>query len=152
MSSEQGYDAARREVVAPRSGTPQGEIVTLSLPARPEYVSVLRLAMSAIASRISEFTYEDTEDIKLAVSEGFSLLLASRRQPSNVAVECALDARSLRISLRSPRSLLACRNRAPLALQIIEALMDEVAVSDKGRESPQTPSLVMVKHFHKEKT
>jgi len=43
-------------------------VVTLNLPATSEYVSVARLTVSGMATRLN-FSVEDIEDIKIAVSE-----------------------------------------------------------------------------------
>ncbi|MEJ8548213.1 anti-sigma B factor RsbW [Brevibacillus borstelensis] len=47
---------------------PEADVITLTLPARVEYVSIARLTVSGIANRMG-FAYEDIEDIKLAVAE-----------------------------------------------------------------------------------
>lgn len=43
-------------------------VVELSIPSRPEFVSIARLAMLGVASRM-QFTYDEVEDIRLAVGE-----------------------------------------------------------------------------------
>ncbi len=47
---------------------PGPESIVLHIPSRPEYVRVVRLALLGIASRM-EFSFDDVEDMKLAVSE-----------------------------------------------------------------------------------
>jgi len=49
-------------------GNEQKDTITLVLPSKPEYVSVARLTISGIASRMG-FDIEVIEDIKLAVAE-----------------------------------------------------------------------------------
>jgi serine/threonine-protein kinase RsbW len=44
------------------------DFVEMKIPAKPEYVGVIRLTLSGIASRMS-FPYDDIEDLKIAVSE-----------------------------------------------------------------------------------
>ncbi|MGM9924935.1 MAG: anti-sigma B factor RsbW [Bacillus sp. (in: firmicutes)] len=44
------------------------DYVEMKIPAKPEYISVIRLTLSGIASRMG-FTYEGIEDLKIAVSE-----------------------------------------------------------------------------------
>lgn len=44
------------------------DFIEMKFPAKAEYVSVIRLSISGIASRMG-FTYEDIEDMKVAVSE-----------------------------------------------------------------------------------
>lgn len=53
----------------PRASLDPGpETIVLHIPSRPEYVRVVRLALLGIASRM-EFSFDDVEDMKLAVSE-----------------------------------------------------------------------------------
>jgi serine/threonine-protein kinase RsbW len=45
-----------------------GDLVELTIPCRPEYVGVARLAILGIASRMP-FSYDEVEDVRLAVGE-----------------------------------------------------------------------------------
>lgn len=51
--------------------TQQYDLIEMRVPAKPEYVGVIRLTVSGIANRIG-YTYDDIEDIKIAVSEACS--------------------------------------------------------------------------------
>ncbi|HYK74433.1 MAG TPA: anti-sigma B factor RsbW [Pseudoneobacillus sp.] len=44
------------------------DYIEMKIPAKPEYVGVIRLTLSGIASRIG-FSYEELDDLKIAVSE-----------------------------------------------------------------------------------
>lgn len=44
------------------------DFIQMKVPSKPEYVGVIRLTLSGIASRMG-FNYEDIEDLKVAVSE-----------------------------------------------------------------------------------
>jgi serine/threonine-protein kinase RsbW len=44
------------------------DYIEMKIPAKPEYIGVIRLTLSGIASRMG-YTYEEIEDIKIAVSE-----------------------------------------------------------------------------------
>lgn len=44
------------------------DLVNLTIPAKPDYVGIARLAVSGIANRMG-FSYDDIEDLKLAVAE-----------------------------------------------------------------------------------
>lgn len=44
------------------------DFIQFKLPAKPEYVGVIRLTLSGIANRMG-FTYEAIEDLKIAISE-----------------------------------------------------------------------------------
>ena len=48
--------------------TEPADIIELTIPCKSEYVGVARLAISGIASRMA-FSYDDVEDIKIAVGE-----------------------------------------------------------------------------------
>jgi len=50
------------------NSNPFNEKLEMCIPARAEWVRVVRLATAGVASRVG-FSYEDVEDIKLAVSE-----------------------------------------------------------------------------------
>jgi serine/threonine-protein kinase RsbW len=49
--------------------------VKLVVPAKPEYVRLLRAVAASLAARL-EFTYDRIEDLRLAVSEACATLLA----------------------------------------------------------------------------
>src|SRR3954465_7076710 len=44
------------------------DYIEIKIPAKPDYIGVIRLTLSGIASRMG-YTYEEIEDIKIAVSE-----------------------------------------------------------------------------------
>jgi len=46
----------------------QFDFIEMKVPAKPEYVGVIRLTISGIASRMG-FAYEEIEDMKIAISE-----------------------------------------------------------------------------------
>ncbi|MBA4496005.1 anti-sigma B factor RsbW [Paenactinomyces guangxiensis] len=44
------------------------DLVNLTIPAKPDYVGIVRLAVSGVANRMG-FSYDEIEDLKLAVAE-----------------------------------------------------------------------------------
>ncbi|MFS8513265.1 MAG: anti-sigma B factor RsbW, partial [Planifilum fulgidum] len=44
------------------------DMIELTIPAKADFVGVVRLAVSGIASRMG-FSYDDIEDLKVAVAE-----------------------------------------------------------------------------------
>ncbi|WP_100374540.1 anti-sigma B factor RsbW [Bacillus sp. FJAT-45037] len=46
----------------------QVDNIEMKVPAKPEFVGIIRLTVSGIANRLG-FTYDDIEDIKIAVAE-----------------------------------------------------------------------------------
>lgn len=78
------------ETIAPPE-TARG--VRLQIPSSPEWVRVVRLAVLGVASRM-KFSYDDVEDIKLAVSEACNNAIlharahaAGEEAPSEVEIE-----------------------------------------------------------------
>ncbi|WP_068676120.1 anti-sigma B factor RsbW [Oceanobacillus sp. Castelsardo] len=47
------------------------DFIEMKIPAKAEYVGVIRLTLSGIANRVG-FSYEEIEDIKIAVSEAIT--------------------------------------------------------------------------------
>lgn len=47
------------------------DFIEMKVPAKPEYVGVVRLSISGVANRMG-FTYEDIEDLKVALSEAIT--------------------------------------------------------------------------------
>ncbi|MGG4011119.1 anti-sigma B factor RsbW [Bacillus smithii] len=47
------------------------DYIEMKIPAKPEYIGVIRLTLSGIASRMG-FTYEAIEDLKIVVSEAIA--------------------------------------------------------------------------------
>jgi serine/threonine-protein kinase RsbW len=57
------------------------EEINVKVPARPEFVHVLRLIACAVAARL-DFSFDAVNDIALSVDEAFSHLLSHRARPS----------------------------------------------------------------------
>jgi serine/threonine-protein kinase RsbW len=75
--------------------TSEGEaVVELTIPGKPEYVGVARLAILGVASRM-RFSYDEVEDIRLAVGEACTTAIerASGIQAATaeVRVRCLID-------------------------------------------------------------
>jgi serine/threonine-protein kinase RsbW len=52
-----------------------GDVVKMGIPAKPDYILAVRLAVSAVAERAG-FNIEDIEDLKAAAGEACMLLLS----------------------------------------------------------------------------
>jgi serine/threonine-protein kinase RsbW len=53
----------------------EGDIIELIVPALPTYLSVVRTATAGLAARLS-FTFDEIEDLRIAVDEACAMLLA----------------------------------------------------------------------------
>lgn len=127
------------------------DVVELRIPAKAEWVSIARLAISAVASRL-QFSIEEIEDIKLAVAE--ALVHAIGRGRSDRAdMTCESLPDGLRIRVRNfgvpaPEALnvkAVDENAASnLGIFLIRALMDDV---DYDTRPDGNADLVMFKRL-----
>ena len=77
--------------------------LTFQIPAKSDYVGVIRLAVSGIASRM-EFTIEKIEDIKIAVSEACTnvvLYAYENDENAGITVQCTF----ILINLKFPSKM-----------------------------------------------
>src|SRR5687768_13448435 len=70
--------------------------IRLSIPARAEYVHVLRSVTAGVAAMLS-FTYDDIEDLRLAVDEACAYLLAGGGEPGALEMHIRSARESLEI-------------------------------------------------------
>jgi serine/threonine-protein kinase RsbW len=120
--------------------TSEGEaVVELTIPGRPEYVGVARLAILGVASRM-RFSYDEVEDIRLAVGEACTTAIervsgATVTAPE-VRVRCLIDPSRLVVEVsdnapvlpepepaNTPESVLEERSLGGVLIRI---LMDDV--------------------------
>jgi len=134
--------------------------VELTIPSRPEYVGVARLAILGVASRM-RFSYDEVEDIRLAVGEActrsIDRLNGSQADDGHaIRLRCLIDSNRLTIEVRNPLSLGVPRPEPPppdvtgvvqepdLSGVLIRILMDEVDSEDQPDQGVQI--LRMVKY------
>jgi serine/threonine-protein kinase RsbW len=75
--------------------TSDGEaVVELTIPGKPEYVGVARLAILGVASRM-RFSYDEVEDIRLAVGEACTTAIERANGAAvtaqEVRIRCVID-------------------------------------------------------------
>lgn len=124
--------------------------VELSIPSLPEFVGVVRLAASGVASRLG-FTVDEIEDIKLSVSEACTNAIqhAYGSTPCTkndiIAVTLTISDRTLSITVKDfgsgfDLSILGTEEQKKrseermglgLGLTFIKSLMDDTAFSSK---------------------
>jgi len=134
------------------------EMIELSIPHRSEYVSMIRLTVTAIASSMG-FDIEEIEDIKVALSEACSNAIrhGGCSAEENFIVQFIREQGSLTISvsdfgkgysvqtLQDPK--LEELNEGGLGIFIIKSLMDDVKIKTG---SSQGTSITMIKNLREE--
>lgn len=106
--------------------------ITMSIPNKPEYVSVIRLTTSALANKIG-FNIEEIDDIKVAIAEACTFILHNKIENENLNIEYNLYDSKISIAVRGNNSnaQLNESKENELGLFIIKSLMDEVNFCDK---------------------
>src|SRR5947209_8239371 len=113
--------------------------VELSIPGRPEYVSVARLAILGVASRM-RFSYDEVEDIRLAVGEACTTAIeranGAGQSGVEIRVRCLIDSTKLVVEVRdnvpgpeaeAPAQADGVLDERSLGSVLIRILMDDVS-------------------------
>jgi len=116
------------------------ERVEISIPVRPEFVSVARLTAATVAAR-QGFTYDEIEDLKIAVGEACTALIVARPdggRPLTTAFVLSPGAIEVLVSARVPAPAWANDGGVPgdagdapidesrLGMFLMQCLVDEV--------------------------
>ena len=110
------------------------EEVRLVVPATPEFLRLARVTATGLASRLG-FSYDDVEDLRLAIDELCFALIGSRGKEGTVTLRYAMPEGSLDIE-GTGRFAGEGSESAPtlsdLSKQILSALVDEYDVFSEG--------------------
>lgn len=68
---------------------PTPDVVTVRIPASPEYVQVVRLVVAGIASRLG-FTIEDIDDLKIGVDELSAYLTGTQGRDGSLEIRFSI--------------------------------------------------------------
>jgi hypothetical protein len=112
------------------------EEVRLVVPATPEFLRLARVTATGLASRLG-FSYDEVEDLRLAIDELCFALIGSRGRDGNVNLRYAMLEGALEIegSGQFPAGPGTAPVLSELSRQILAALVDEyeVFVADGGQ-------------------
>lgn len=113
------------------------DLVNLVIPAKNDFVSVARLAVSGIANRMG-FSYDEIEDLKLAVSEACTNAVDAKytNKEGDIKVCCNIFSNRLVIEVMDQGNIGEITEdqdvQQDLGLYLIQSLMDQVDVQDRG--------------------
>jgi serine/threonine-protein kinase RsbW len=143
------------------------DYIEMKIPAKPDYLSVIRLTLSGIASRMG-YTFEVIEDLKIAVSEACTNAIQhaySEDEVGEVIIGFGIYEDKLELMVAdsgksfdfiqtknelgpyTESSTVDQLTEGGLGLYLIEALMDEVRVLDHTGGV----TVLMVKHLSGER-
>jgi serine/threonine-protein kinase RsbW len=127
------------------------DYVEIRVPAKPQYVSVIRLAVSGLATRLG-FTYDEIEDLKIATGEAVTNVVhhAYVGEEGEVVMGCALFENKIEIMVADYGTSfnfeeiktkigpykedenVAMLREGGLGLYLMDTLMDEVKLNNEG--------------------
>jgi len=106
--------------------------VSLTIPAKPDYVVLARLALSAVC-RLAPLSPDDVADLKLAITESATYLMGGERrsvarepeEPANtIGFTFALGDDELRLIVRGEELPTVSAEERELSLALIKATVD----------------------------
>lgn len=109
------------------------EKVSIQIPIKAEFVSIVRLTASGIAHR-SGFDIDAIEDIKIALSEVLAKVIEKNISSDMVGIDFYIIEKGLSIEIKAPNDNLSALFSDPenkLALSIISSLMDSIKIEEK---------------------
>ena len=127
------------------------DYVEMRVPAKPQYVSVMRLTVSGLAARMG-FSYDDIEDLKIATGEAVTNVVhhAYKDSDGEVMIGCALFEDKLEIMVSDygnsfnfeeikakigpykENENVSMLREGGLGIYLMETLMDEVKLNNEG--------------------
>lgn len=141
------------------------DYIEVRVPAKPQYVSVIRLMISGLAVRVG-FTYDEIEDLKIATSEAVTNVVHhayKENDEGEVVVGCALFDDKIEIMVSDygvsfnfeeikskvgpyhEEENVELLREGGLGIYLMETLMDEVKMNNEGGVS-----VFMTKYVTKE--
>ncbi len=114
---------------------PTSDEVRLAVPATPEFLRLARVTASGLASRLG-FSFDEVEDLRLAIDELCFVLIGSRGRDGMVDLRYSIDPDQLEVEgVGSFRDDQTDPMLAAFTKQILSALVDDYAVyrDDDGR-------------------
>jgi len=116
--------------------TSSGE-VRLAVPAMPEFLRLARLTAAGLASRLG-FTYDEVEDLRIAIDELCFSLVGTRGRPGTIALTYSLLPEGLLVEGTGvfDADTEIQPTLSPLSQQILQAVVDEHELAS-GEDGPR---------------
>ena len=109
------------------------DVIRMTIPAVLAYVRLPRVAIAGLATR-SGFSYDEVEDLRLAIGEACQVLLDGADRSGTLTIAFTVERGRLGVEVTSDGP--AGRNDGAgerLAGQILQATVGSVEVSEEGR-------------------
>lgn len=112
------------------------DIINLSVPKKPDYISIVRLTASGIGNSML-LNIDDIEDIKVSIGEAcINSLISNKNEEISIIFEIEEEKLCIKISdtIESIPEDIEEKRERELGLLIIRSLMDEVKFTENGIE------------------
>jgi len=104
--------------------------IRLAVPAAPEYARIARLTVAGLATRIG-FSYDEVEDLRIAVGEACSVLMAAPAA-GRLEVVYRLGEDALEVEATADTVPQRRADGMELTVQILGAVVDEHRIDGDG--------------------
>lgn len=112
--------------------------ISLTLPLKEKYISLLRLMVSAIGVR-KEIVYDDIEDIKLAVDEAFLFAINNKNistdDENRIEFNIEISEQSIKITVPFKTIDEKKKIKESIGMILIKEIMNEFNIIDNNNES-----------------
>ncbi len=115
------------------------EVVELEIPARPEFVSIARMAVSALAAIRPGLPYERVDDLRIVVSEACTCAIEAPGAEDRLRLHCLDEGDRLEIRIQGAEGAFdtavaglgagGSASDNDFRISLIRALVDEAEVS-----------------------
>lgn len=110
------------------------DIINLSIPCKPDYISLVRLTTSAITHNL-DLSIDEIEDIKVCIGEA-CVNVINQNKKEEISIQFEVEEDKLRIKVKDvleyPTDDSDSFKESELGLLIIKSLMDEAEFNDQG--------------------
>jgi serine/threonine-protein kinase RsbW len=109
--------------------------VIVSVPARPEFMQLLRAAVGSVAARV-DFTYEAIDDLRIAVDEACARILSVPGVPTTLSLRIIPDETGIEVVAYTDGEAAEWppeRFEESLTAKILDALTDSVSFELVGK-------------------
>ena len=110
-----------------------GDVIRMTIPAVLAFVRVPRVAIAGLATR-SGFSYDEVEDLRLAIGEVCQVLLDGADRDGTLTIDFTVDRGRIGVEVSSDGPAGRADGAGErLAEQILQATVGSIEVTDDGR-------------------
>lgn len=109
-----------------------GDVIKMTIPAVLAFVRLPRVAIAGLATRVG-FSYDEVEDLRLAVGEVCQVLLDGADRNGTLTVSFTVERGRMAVEVVSDGPAGRTDGATDLAGQILKATVGSIEVSEEGR-------------------